>query len=275
MTTAFIKLMRPLNAFIAGLGVWVGYICLPNPIPFNLALIDFLCFIFLAAAGNVHNDVCDLKTDLINRPHRPIPAGLITLKFAWIGSWILYCISFALGILHSALHGGVLFICIFLLYAYNRHLKGSAWVGNIIVALLCGTAILYPALESGWHIKLLPAILFAFFINWSREIIKDIEDLRGDFLAGVETAPVLLGPDIPLFVARFLLIIVIFGLGLPVFFQIYSAFFLWLSLPLAGLPLVLALWRTFQSDPDWHKIQTWIKIAMLGGLISIIAGVNF
>ena len=37
--------------------------------------------------------------------------------------------------------------------------------------------------------------LFAFAINWLREIAKDIEDVNGDYKAGMNTLPIAIGKE--------------------------------------------------------------------------------
>jgi 4-hydroxybenzoate polyprenyltransferase len=78
---AFYKLSRPLTTlsgltavamggYVAGTGEWVN-VCLA-----------ILSTLFISAAANAWNDYLDIEIDKINQPHRPLPAGHLTLQEA-------------------------------------------------------------------------------------------------------------------------------------------------------------------------------------------------
>ena len=80
-------------------------------------------------------------------------------------------------------------------------------VGNIIVALLLSVSVLIigvfdllPATFDGnqYEMRVMFSILidyaiFAFIINFIREIVKDMEDVNGDYNQGMSTLPIALG----------------------------------------------------------------------------------
>ncbi len=63
----------------------------------------------------------------------------------------------------------------------------------MIIAFLTGFAFIYGAIAvNNVRAAFIPAV-FAFLINFIREIIKDMEDVEGDKRLGVFTYPILFG----------------------------------------------------------------------------------
>lgn len=273
MFSPWVKLARLPNAAVAAGGVWLGHACLPFPIDWGAAAQGSLSMAFLAAAGNMHNDVVDLPIDRINRPDRPLPAGRIAPKTAMAGAAL--CLALALilafglgrpvGLLAASMGA--------LLYVYNVNLKGMPLVGNLAVALLCALAIYLPELPHRPDFTLMP-ILFAFLTTVAREVAKDAEDVSGDREHGALTLPVLYGTK----AARIAVAIACVGtlallpvpwlrLGYHVGYPIAAAA---LCLPL--LALVLAGLQA--PEPAWGPMQKRLKQLMLAGMIAIVLGVR-
>jgi 4-hydroxybenzoate polyprenyltransferase len=71
---------------------------------------------------------------------------------------------------------------------YSLFLKGIPLIGNIVVASLVAYSILFGAINAdGFKTLIIPALL-AFLLNLSREIIKDIQDEKGDRATQVFTS---------------------------------------------------------------------------------------
>ena len=50
----------------------------------------------LNAASNGLNQICDITNDRINKPHRPLPSGALTLRQAWIFTAATYALALAM-----------------------------------------------------------------------------------------------------------------------------------------------------------------------------------
>ena len=48
-----------------------------------LFLNGYITYFLVAAGGNVVNDIYDIEVDKINRPHRALPSGRMTVRQAW------------------------------------------------------------------------------------------------------------------------------------------------------------------------------------------------
>ena len=183
----------------------------------NFMLLVLSC-VFITAAGYVINDYFDLSIDSINNPEKVIVGKSISLRTALALHWVLNIVGVLLGFYVSwsldMLNLGFIFVfSAGLLWFYSTIFSKELLVGNIIVAML--TAIL-PLIVAVFEIIPLNytyvnelrmyylnfnAILFwilgfsffAFITNFTREIIKDVEDLEGDCTYGRNTVPIALG----------------------------------------------------------------------------------
>ena len=169
----------------------------------------------IGAGGYVYNDIMDQNSDAKNNK-RLIVGHSVTKKIA-----LLYYIFLVFAPLPAVLsldmeHGFYYFTIgylslVFLLWIYNILLKRTPLLGNLLVAVLCGFAVFLPYLIEARPLKILstedPAsyhtltiavfcfTIFSFLSNLIREVIKDIEDMEGDVLAGYKTLPIAIGVD--------------------------------------------------------------------------------
>jgi 4-hydroxybenzoate polyprenyltransferase len=192
-----------------------GFLKLQN-IP--LALNDFqyillvLSTVLIAAAGYVINDIFDQETDYYNRPNTLIIGKSISEKAAYNLYFILNITGVAIGFYLSNLiqkpsFTGAFIIISATLYMYATSLKQMLLVGNIIVALLLSFSVLLiglfdllPATYDGNRAEmgimfsmLIDYAIFAFLINLIREIVKDLEDMEGDYDQGMNTLAIAIG----------------------------------------------------------------------------------
>jgi len=252
-----------------------------------------LCFstICIAAAGNIINDINDIETDRINKPHKQIIGKKISEKTA-LTYYIIFSITgVAIGFYLSNLIGrpgfSALFIIISaLLYLYATHLKNIMLIGNILVSSLVAMTVIIMGL-----FELLPAItpsnrqtqsiifailldyaFYAFLINWLREMVKDQQDIKGDYNTGRNTIPVALGQARA---NKF-----IFAIGLipvvAIIYYMYSYLFNNLFAVLYALILILGPLLYFQSviltaknRNQYSRLSLLLKIIMITGLASI------
>lgn len=182
-----------------------------NTTQFILLIIACVC---IAAAGNIINDVYDVVADTINKPERVVINKTISEKAAmnWFIGLNITGIAIGFYLSHSIEKSN--FVSVFaltsiILYIYTTNLKGIPVLGNVVISILVGLSILIVG-----FFDLLPEIteqnktnqfaffkiilgysVFAFILNWLRELVKDIEDTNGDYKAGYKTLPVILGRD--------------------------------------------------------------------------------
>ena len=101
----YISLARPFTLLPPLLGIISGAVCAwgsaHNPDPTRAitssviltVILGSLCAALLNAANNTLNQIYDLEIDRINKPKRPLPAGELTQRQAWIFTWIMFAIG--------------------------------------------------------------------------------------------------------------------------------------------------------------------------------------
>ena len=160
-------------------------------------------------------------------------------------------------------------------------------IGNIVVALLLSFSVLiigifdlYPAtvLENQQQMKVFFSILldyavFAFMINMLREIIKDIEDMDGDYNQGMNTLPVAIGKLRTCKVVFLLSIIPIISILL--YINKYLLDLLWVTiyflLFVCG-PLLLFTIKmlTAKTKKEFHFLSLLLKLILFFGILSVV-----
>ncbi len=150
--------------------------------------------LMLAAAGYIINDYYDVKIDYINKPDRVIVGRVLKRRIAMIWQLALNFTGIAIGFFLSPWIGLIHCFSAFTLWLYSNQLKRLPFIGNLSIALLTGLSVLVVAVlfhEKNWLI--FTYAYFAFGITLAREIIKDMEDLKGDETFGCKTLPIVWG----------------------------------------------------------------------------------
>ena len=277
------EIARPINCLMGALSVVIGLLNTRLNVPLDKLTINIilgvLTYIFLAASGNIINDVYDIEIDKINRPKRPIPRGSISLKQAKK----LFFLYLGIGIILSLLNTLILSLTLinlvlvsffgFVGWVYAKWGKRSGFIGNVIVGISYSIGLIYGGYLNGPIIPLYILFFFltAFSLLVAREIIKGCEDIEGDKIQGVKTLAIKIGikpsRNISLIFAIFAVVFFI----LPVFTNILNKFlfiiFMVISLIEVGYTIVLMLTSDLRKE-DLKKISLLLKIGMFLGLIS-------
>lgn len=225
---------------------------------------------FIAMAGYVINDYYDVKIDSINRPRRIVIDRFLTRRQAIMLHLILNFSGILFGYLVDWRIAIVNFGAAFLLWIYSNLFKRIALVGNILVSALTALSVYVVAIfVQGNYLLILTYAVFAFFISLVREIIKDMEDLKGDSTFGCKTLPVLFGIKktkniLYIILSCFFIILSAMGYILkiePLYFII-----------IIFIPLFYLSYLLLRADKrkDFTFLSILCKMIMLGGIFSMI-----
>jgi 4-hydroxybenzoate polyprenyltransferase len=269
---SFLRLTRVWNLLILALTQYFTAAMLISP--FNV--FDWRFFLLatstclIAAAGYIINDYYDIKIDLVNKPERVVIGQGITRRYALLMHSVLSLSGIVIGLLLDWRIGAINFFSAFLLWWYSNDLKRQPFIGNLVVALLTGmSVVIVDAMYHTGNTLIFIYAIFAFFITLIREIIKDMEDLKGDNTFGCRTLPIIWG----LRRTKFFIygLIVVFSItvillnsylvNLPLHY-----FILFLFLPL--LWLVFTLIRA-DTKKDFAWLSSFCKMIMLAGVLSM------
>ena len=273
---AFLRIARPENVIITALSVVVaGVISNPHWTTFIIDLIvAALSAGLIAAGGNAFNDVCDRDLDRTQKPHRPIPAGQITVRAAIY--WTAGC--FVIGLTLALRIGGMAFLiaswAVFLLLLYSWRWKRLPLVGNLSVAFVASLAFIYGGVAVRSIGVAFWAAWLAFFFHLGREIVKDLEDRSGDAAAHADTFVVRYGEGAGRYAAVLAFILLSFSLLLPYYLGGFRIEYLVVAL-LGVFPVLVlgavAIWR-WTTPEQLHRLNLILKWDMLVGLAALLVG---
>ncbi len=263
----------------------------------KLFLIVVLINVFLGAAGYVINDYFDRKIDSINRPDRVVVGKSIPRRTVIIIHFVLNAIAVVLaGYLSWKLRKPVILLVYLMIsgifWLYSTTYKKQLLIGNIIVAFLTALVPLQVAyydivplnhayaevlLMNGADFKallywILAFALFAFIVNFAREIIKDIEDFEGDKNYECITVPISIGVKATKGVVITIFIGVI-ALLVNIYFKfIYDPFSQWYLLIALVIPLLVCVYLLISAKTvkNYHNISLILKLIMLMGVLYAI-----
>ncbi len=190
----YVRILRPVNAVMAGIASLLGVIVATGTIPpQSLLLIPVV--VLITGAGNAVNDYYDRDIDAVNRPDRPIPRGEVTPAGALRYSAVLFVAAVLLAIPVSPECLALAVVNSLVLVVYARNLKGLPLAGNLAVAYLSGSIFLFGGAYAGLEGLLLniPVAGITFLCMTSREVLKDAEDIEGDRIGGARTLPMITG----------------------------------------------------------------------------------
>ena len=117
--------------------------------------------------------------------------------------------------------------------------------------------------------------IFAFILNFIREIIKDLEDIKGDYSQGMRTLPIIFGENNTAKLSSILcnipIVLVLFYINNNLMFnQLYFATLYCLFLVVA--PLIycaIKMWKA-NSTKEYHHVSIIFKWIIFFGIISIV-----
>ncbi len=270
----FLILCRPLNVFIGMLSIFIGAFITGTVQPLIKIILASVSGGLIAAGANVINDYFDVEIDKINKPHRPIAAGLVTPKAGFIYSLVLFLVGIVLGWLVNWLAFMISAFSAILLFLYSYRLKRTVLWGNFSVSLMTAMAFIYGGVAvNRLNYALIPAT-FSFFYHFGREIIKDVEDIEGDRADKVKTLPIVSGAKVALRVAIGIYIFLIGLTLLPFFLKIFGIYYLVTVVFIVDLIVVyvlISMWRN-PASTNLSRLSLILKLNMFAGLMTIYVG---
>jgi 4-hydroxybenzoate polyprenyltransferase len=275
---SFLRLIRAGNLLIIVLTQYLVRIFLVGPKENWLQhLADFRFFllslstVLIAAAGYIINDYYDIKIDTINKPRRVVIGRMLRRRHAMVTHTAFNALGIGLGLLVGLKVAAVNLVAAFVLWLYSNQLKRLPFIGNFTVALLTASSLLVIIVyvpRNGFLV--VTFAVFAFFISLIREIIKDMEDLRGDATFGCQTLPIVWGIRrtkslLYILIASFLVILFTLSFYLREWIVFYFTLFVF-------LPTAWLTWRLARADTrkEFGYLSTWCKIIMLSGVLSMV-----
>ena len=229
-----------------------------------------LATICVIAAGYIINNFYDSETDKINRPIKSKIDAIVSQKiklqiyFAlnFIGVVIAFLVSWRAALFFS--------VYIFLIWFYSHKLKKYPLAGLISGAIIS----ILPFFAVFVYFKNFSELIFThaaflFFILLIRELIKDLEKLKGDFIQNYQTIAVKYGEQF----TKTLITILSFLTLNPIYFILkfpeiggMRYYFYFTIAVLVGFNILL--WFS-KNKYHYVKLHLIIKLLILAGVFSL------
>ncbi len=240
-------------------------------------ILDFSLFIIVLASslsiasGYIINSFYDTQKDLINKPNKTLLDRLVSQKtklYVYFGiNFFVFLIAFLVSWRAAAFFSGY----IFLIWFYSHKLKKYPVLGNLTAALLAvlpffGILMYYK----NFHEVIFAHAIFLYLLILIREMIKDLENIQGDFVQNYRTIPLVYGEK---FSKKVITALVISTL-IPVYVLIemfdvgYMDMYFYASF-IALLFFVIHLWKS-EEKKQYLQLHNVLKVIIVLGVFCII-----
>lgn len=276
------RLDRPVGIWLLMLPGWQGIALAAAPHrqwpDAGLLVMFFLGAALMRSAGCAYNDIVDRDIDakVARTAGRPIPAGQISVRQAWL--FLAGCSLFSLAILVrlGPLAIGLGFGALILVAAYP-FMKRIIWWPQAWLGLTFNWGVLMGFAAASGNLTPAAVLLYASGVAWTLgyDTIYAIQDLEDDALAGVKSSALRLGERAPRAVALFYLLTVALTVAAGADAHLGVPFYVGLGLFAAQLA-----WQAAQVRVDdgagalrLFKSNTWAGLILFVA-ISVAASVS-
>ena len=224
---------------------------------------------FSTAGGYIINNFYDAEKDKINRPKKFLLEHLLSQQSQLVLYFLLNGATLiAAG---AASFKAILFFTVYIfgIWIYSNSLKRLFWISNLFATLLA----IIPFFAVTIYFKNFEEVViyhacFLFLLILIRDIVKDLQNYKGDWVRSYQTFPIVFGN----LKTKIIVSILIFLNSIPIYLLIEShlglmTYYFYFSIPYMLFVLML-LWKG-----STQKMYLWIhnslKILILLGVIGI------
>ncbi len=223
------------------------------------------------ASGYIINNFYDAEKDLINKPKKSMLDRLVSQRFKLTTYFIL---NFLAVVAASYVSFRAVFFFsayIFGIWFYSHKLKKVPFVGNFVSATLAiAPFFVVFVYYKNFETVIFVHALFLFLLILSREMIKDLENIKGDLTQNYKTIPIIYGAKVSklciallifLSLIPSLLLIIKFDVGLMNYYFIGCVVF-----------LILFLFLLIKAKTKKHYVwlHNILKFIIIVGVFSIL-----
>lgn len=249
---------------------------------FYLFLIVFASAITIAS-GYIINNFYDSQKDLINRPNKSMLDRLVSQKTKLT---VYFSLNF-LAVLMASIVSWRAFLFfsayIFLIWFYSHKIKKYPFIGNLTAALMAVipffaillyfyNSISFEEIENHMsHFMVISAhAVFLFLLLLIREMIKDLENLKGDLANDYRTIPILYSEKI----SKQIITVLTFLTIIPVYIlvNVYDVGYMDIYFYVCFVVLLfflLYLWKS-NSKEQFLMLHNVLKFLIVAGVFCIV-----
>ncbi|MBB6681618.1 geranylgeranylglycerol-phosphate geranylgeranyltransferase [Aequorivita sp. 609] len=225
------------------------------------------------AGGYIINSFYDSEKDLINRPRKTMLDRLVSQRTKLSTYFVLNFLSVVFASYVSFKSVVFFSIYIFMLWFYSHKLKKYPFIGNMVAAILAVVPFFAIFVHyANFDIVIFVHATFLFLLISMRELVKDLENLKGDITHGYNTIPVVYGEKTSKLMLTALSLLTL----VPIVLLItkfkgeigYMDFYFYASI--VGLVLFLTvLWKS-KNKIHYLILHNILKLAIVIGVFSIV-----
>ena len=227
------------------------YILAPQ-LPVKEILFDVNLFMIVVASataiasGYIINNFYDSEKDLINRPTKSMLDRLVGQRKKLNFYLVLNFLSLLSALFVSYRAALFFFLFIFGIWLYSHKLKKYPFIGNFVAATLAVIPLFAVFVYyKNFDLVIFVHATFLFIIISMRELVKDLENLKGDLLQNYHTIPVIYGSLASKKILTFLSLLALLPTYLLIVkFDIGAMDFYFLGSIIALLIFVILLWKS-------------------------------
>ena len=272
------SVIRGYNIPIIALAQYLSaiFILAPNKRALDVVL-DFNLFIIVIASsltiasGYIINNFYDSKKDLINRPNKSMLDRLVRqktkLQVYFAVNFIVFLLAFFVSIRAVFFYSTY----IFLIWFYSHKLKKIVVIGNLTASFLAVLPFFAILL---YYKNLYPQIFahatYLFLLLLIREMIKDLENIKGDVANNYQTIPVLFGENF----SKKIITVLTVSTIIPIYFLIeifevgYMDIYFYVSL-IVLIFFIQKLWKS-ETKSDYLMLHNILKFLVVAGVFCIV-----
>lgn len=275
---SMVSVVRGYNVAIIAIAQYLASIFIMAPEKRAISvLLDYNLFLLVLASsltiasGYIINNFYDSKKDLINRPIKSRLDRLVSQKtklqvyfsLNFLVAAIAFLVSFKAFLFFS--------VYIFIIWYYSHKLKKQLIIGNLtasVLAVLPFFAILLY--YKNFYPEIFAHAIFLYLLILTREIIKDLENLKGDIANNYQTIPVIFSENL----AKKVVTVLSISTLIPIFFLItiydvgYMDTYFYISL-LVLIGFLILLWKS-DDKIDYLRLHNILKIVIVSGVFCIV-----
>ena len=221
------------------------------------------------AGGYIINNFYDAEKDKINRPKKYLLEHLISQQ----SQLVLYFLLNGATLIAAGFvsFNAILFFTVYIsgIWIYSSSLKRLFWVSNIFATIL----VIFPFFAITLYFKNFEKVVvyhatFLFFLILNRDMVKDLENFRGDWVKQYRTFPVVFGYRVTKIIITLITILTF----IPIYWLVRSSlglmtYYFYLSLPLL-LTMLILLWQG-STQKRYLWIHNLLKAHILFGVLGI------
>jgi len=237
--------------------------------PYLFAII--LCSSIAIASGYIINNFYDYEKDIINRPIRSSIDKTIRKRTKLTLYFSLNSLCICLSLLISIRAAIFFLVYILTLWFYSHKLKKILIVGNIFSAVLTIAPFFAIFLYyKNFELIIIIYAFFLFFIILAKDIIKDLENLKGDFTLNYKTIAVVYGEKFTKVVISIIILISYINvINLILNFDVGLMFYYYYLCLFILAYVLFILWKS-RTKRDYLIIHNIMRVLIILGIFSIV-----